>query len=301
MTGENTVPRRALLAVFGTAAASTAGVQADDSDLSEPPYTREYNDVTCTYHDCAHVTVDTDRIGDLTLEIEVQYNSDRGHTSTEIFEIADPEFPYEFVANCHVDRVDDLAYGSATVRAVTVYDNDDHVQRFTSTSLRWDCDDVREREVDPRVLDEYCEEGEMAELSGTDDHDDDPHRRPAMYTERGVEVTAHDCARVTVEANEVPQRIGVRVIYHDEDAIGPAAEEEIAFEPDGHETEFVSNCHLDYFEPDFGSSYISYVAVRTASGEILEWELPVGSSQGADCLDVARSEVDQDVLAEHCE
>lgn len=178
MGGKDSPPRRTILAALGGAAATIPTVQAGDhrtdddhpnyTNWDEPPdrpYARE-GSARLTAHDCSHVTVEpgSDEPSAVEIEVRVSYH---GGTRHEVVEFEDPDFPLEFIANCHLDELDP-AYGSAIIWEVVCHFGPNRRLTFYMPTGAWECDKVRQQEVDSRVLEEYCTEEYEAAVSDGD-------------------------------------------------------------------------------------------------------------------------------------
>ncbi|MEY7850905.1 hypothetical protein AB7C87_17095 [Natrarchaeobius sp. A-rgal3] len=149
MVGRSPISRRTVLLALGSGAVGATTVQAQDR-----PYTTEENNIECTFYDCARVEVDAGhQSAHNTVRYFVRYN---GHDGAEVreFEVSYPQYPHEFVANCHLNDLD-TAHGSAVIERVEVWHDMHHDATF-HPPINWSCEMVAQEEVDPWVLEEFC-------------------------------------------------------------------------------------------------------------------------------------------------
>ncbi|MFA9427118.1 hypothetical protein [Natronorubrum sp. A-ect3] len=154
----DTLSRRKILAAIGTGTAGTIPtVQADNHNRSDNfPDVRQGQGFEITRHDCARVTVDAVEPSTEMLEIIVMYMVGESQAETEMFYVDQPDYPYEFVANCHLDRLDN-SHGSATVSMISIWDGDRMLLQSTQPEDNEHCGDVIEQEVDPYVFENFCD------------------------------------------------------------------------------------------------------------------------------------------------
>lgn len=158
MSGELSLPRRAVLSALGVSAATASIGSVSGQEETERPYTDSHGHIECTFHDCARVEVDAgSQSAHNTAIFVVRYNHSDGVPEGELteFEVSYPDYPYEFVANCELDELEGFDGGSAVVERVEIWHDFYHDATF-HPPLDWTCETLIDEDVDDEVLAEYC-------------------------------------------------------------------------------------------------------------------------------------------------
>ncbi|WP_436346990.1 hypothetical protein [Natronorubrum sp. FCH18a] len=163
MTAERQLSRRAILAAVSTATIGTVVTTAATAQERDPteydrPLTVEENGIETTFHDCAHVIIDSDLYSVVDrMMVSSAWTTPDNHVQPERVDMRDVELPFEFIVNCHRDELG-VEYGLATLGSINVWhDEDEYPANFHLPFHEWDCGDIRDREFDPRDFEEICQ------------------------------------------------------------------------------------------------------------------------------------------------